>query len=250
MILSCHKSFIGKDHDAGRNWRQKKEMTEDELVRQHHWLNGYEFQQTQREWRKGKPGVLQSMESQRVRHDLATEQLQTLHSPSESFSSQEVQTQSPYHSPASHPTMSPAPAGSSSLTHSTVLPLVTRSRTQQYPQPWAWALAGSSNTVSDSTVTSGQTSHQRRLPLSKRVLSLHSSHLSLLSLFSFTNCLPLDRMWAPWGQGLFLACSSLYPQHTEQYLAQRKNQKIPVELINYSVMLLYTSTLHIIASHG
>ena len=63
------------------------------------------------------------------------------------------------------------------------------------PQPWAWALAGSSNTVSDSTVTSGQTSHQRRLSVSKRVLTLCSSHLSLLSLLSFY--IPLSSV-SPW----------------------------------------------------
>ena len=137
------------------------------------------------------------MESQTVGHDLATEQQlqRTLHSPSKSFSSQVVQTQSPFHCPASPPTTSPAPAGSSTPAHSLVLPLVAMFRIQQYPQPCAWALAGSSNTVSDSTVTSGQTSHQRRLPLSKRVLTLCSSHLSLLSLLSFY--IPLSSV-SPW----------------------------------------------------
>ena len=39
--------FIGKDPDAGKNWGQEeKEMTEDEMVRQHHQLNGHEFEQT------------------------------------------------------------------------------------------------------------------------------------------------------------------------------------------------------------
>ena len=44
------------------------------MVRQHHWLNGYEFEQTLQDRRTGKLGMLQSMESQRVWHDLATEQ--------------------------------------------------------------------------------------------------------------------------------------------------------------------------------
>ena len=36
-----------KDFDAGRDWRWKeKRGTEDEMVRQHHWLNGHEFEQT------------------------------------------------------------------------------------------------------------------------------------------------------------------------------------------------------------
>ena len=39
--------FIGKDPDAGKDWRQKeKAVTEDEMVGWHHWFNGYEFEQT------------------------------------------------------------------------------------------------------------------------------------------------------------------------------------------------------------
>ena len=38
--------FIGKDPDAGNDWRQEeKGMTEDEMVGWHHWLNGHEFEQ-------------------------------------------------------------------------------------------------------------------------------------------------------------------------------------------------------------
>ena len=37
--------LIGKDPDAGKDWRQEKGMTEDEMVGWHHWLNGHEFQQ-------------------------------------------------------------------------------------------------------------------------------------------------------------------------------------------------------------
>ena len=42
------KSWLtGKDPDAGKDWRQKeKRAAEDEMVRQHHWLNGHEFEQT------------------------------------------------------------------------------------------------------------------------------------------------------------------------------------------------------------
>ena len=40
--------FIGKDPDAGNDWRQKeKRVTEDEMVRWHHCLSGHEFEQTQ-----------------------------------------------------------------------------------------------------------------------------------------------------------------------------------------------------------
>ena len=63
--------LIKRDPDAGKDWGHgEKRVTENEMVEWHHWLNGYEFEQT------GKPGVLQSMGSQRVRRDLVTEQQQ------------------------------------------------------------------------------------------------------------------------------------------------------------------------------
>ena len=37
--------LIGKDPDAGKNWRQEKGMTENEMVGWHHRLNGHEFEQ-------------------------------------------------------------------------------------------------------------------------------------------------------------------------------------------------------------
>ena len=38
-------SFIWKDPDSGKDWRQEeKGMTEDEKVGWHHWLNGHEFE--------------------------------------------------------------------------------------------------------------------------------------------------------------------------------------------------------------
>ena len=46
--------------------------SEGEMVGWHHRLNGPEFEQTG----TGKPGLLQSMGLQRVRHNLATEQQQ------------------------------------------------------------------------------------------------------------------------------------------------------------------------------
>ena len=37
--------LIGKDPDAGKDQRQEeKEMTEDEMVGWHHWLDGHEFE--------------------------------------------------------------------------------------------------------------------------------------------------------------------------------------------------------------
>ena len=38
--------LIGKDPDAGKNWKQEKKMTKDEMVGRHHQLNGHEFEQT------------------------------------------------------------------------------------------------------------------------------------------------------------------------------------------------------------
>ena len=38
--------LIEKDSDAGKDWRQKKMVAEDEMVRWHHWLNGHESEQT------------------------------------------------------------------------------------------------------------------------------------------------------------------------------------------------------------
>ena len=36
--------LIGKDHDAGKDWRQEKGTTEDEIVGWHHWLDGHELE--------------------------------------------------------------------------------------------------------------------------------------------------------------------------------------------------------------
>ena len=38
--------LIGKDPDAGQDWRQEKGTTEDEMVGWHHWLNAHEFEWT------------------------------------------------------------------------------------------------------------------------------------------------------------------------------------------------------------
>ena len=70
---SLEKSWlIGKDPDAGKDWGQEgKRATEDEMsVSDSMDMNLHKL----REWRTGKPGVLQSMGLQRVRHNLVTEQ--------------------------------------------------------------------------------------------------------------------------------------------------------------------------------
>ena len=70
------KRLIRKDPDAGKSWRQEvKGMTEHEMVGWHHWLQWtWVWASSRRSWRTGKPGVLQFMKLQRVRHNWATEQ--------------------------------------------------------------------------------------------------------------------------------------------------------------------------------
>ena len=67
--------LLGKDPDAGNDWRQEeKGMTEDEMVGWHHLLDGHKFEQTSGVWWwTGKPDMLQFTGSQRVGHDWATE---------------------------------------------------------------------------------------------------------------------------------------------------------------------------------
>ena len=56
--------LIGKDPNAGKDWRQEeKGTTEDEMVGWHHQFNGHVGPNSGRWWRTGKPGVLQSIGS-------------------------------------------------------------------------------------------------------------------------------------------------------------------------------------------
>ena len=67
--------FTGKDPDAGKDWRQEgKGMTEDEMVGWHQWTQWtWVWASSRSWWWTGRPGMLQSMGLQRVRHDWATE---------------------------------------------------------------------------------------------------------------------------------------------------------------------------------
>ena len=60
--------LTGKDPDAGKDWRQgEKRMTKEEMVGWHQRLNGDEFEQAPGSWwSTGKPGMLQSMWSQKA----------------------------------------------------------------------------------------------------------------------------------------------------------------------------------------
>ena len=72
------KSWLtGKDSDVGKDWGQEeKGTTENEMAGWHHYANGYELGQTLGGGSRQRPGVLQSMGSQRVGHDWANEQQQ------------------------------------------------------------------------------------------------------------------------------------------------------------------------------
>ena len=71
--------LTGKDPDAGKEWGQEKGVTEDEMVGCHHWLNEYEFELTLGD-SKGQGSLVccSPWRSQRVKHNLATEQQQWL----------------------------------------------------------------------------------------------------------------------------------------------------------------------------
>ena len=64
--------LIGKDPDAGKDLRQEeKEMTEDEMASPTQWTRVWVDSRSW--WWTGRPGMLQSMGSQRVGHDWVTE---------------------------------------------------------------------------------------------------------------------------------------------------------------------------------
>ena len=71
---NAKSQLIRKDPDAEKDWRQEdKGTTEDEMVGWHHWLNGHEFEQALGVGDGWGSLVLQSMGSQRVGHNRATE---------------------------------------------------------------------------------------------------------------------------------------------------------------------------------
>ena len=85
--------LIGNDPDPGKYWKQKdKGMAESKMVGWHQWVNGPEFARTPGDSEGQKePGMLQFMGSQRVRHELVTEQQQALWSSYLNLSQQERQ---------------------------------------------------------------------------------------------------------------------------------------------------------------
>ena len=67
-------TLTGKDPDAGKDWRQERRMTEDEMVGWHHWLVDMSLGNLQEVVKDRVPGMLWSTGSQRVRHNWVTEQ--------------------------------------------------------------------------------------------------------------------------------------------------------------------------------
>ena len=61
--------LIGKDPDAGKDWRQE----ENEMIEWHHWLNGHEFEQALGVGDGQGSLACYSPQGRRVRHDWGTE---------------------------------------------------------------------------------------------------------------------------------------------------------------------------------
>ena len=77
--LMWRAKFTGKNLDAGKDWRQKEKwVAEDEMVRQHHWPQGHEFEQTLCDSGEQRSLVCCSSWGRRIGHDLATEQAQKI----------------------------------------------------------------------------------------------------------------------------------------------------------------------------
>ena len=74
--------LTGEDPDARKDWRQEdKGTTEDEMAGWHHWLDKTCWASSRSWWWTEKPGVLQTMESQNVGGEWATELNQTWYYP-------------------------------------------------------------------------------------------------------------------------------------------------------------------------
>ena len=65
-----------KNPDAGKNWRQEKGTTEDEMLGWHHWLDGHEFEQAPEESEGQGSLACRSPWGCRVGHDWVTKQQQ------------------------------------------------------------------------------------------------------------------------------------------------------------------------------
>ena len=74
LILCSQRQLIGKDPDAGKDWRQKeKTATEDEMAGMHHRFNGHELGQIPGDGEGKWSLTCCSTWDCRVRHNLATD---------------------------------------------------------------------------------------------------------------------------------------------------------------------------------
>ena len=73
-LMMRRTDSLEKDSDVGKDWRQEKKTTEDEMVGWHHWLDGHEFQQILGDGEGQGSLACCSHGSQRVGHNWATEQ--------------------------------------------------------------------------------------------------------------------------------------------------------------------------------
>ena len=79
LMLKLKFQYFGRlmrraDSFAGKDWRQEeKGVTEDEMVGWHHWQWTWVWVNSGSWWWTGRPGMLQSMASQRARYDWVIE---------------------------------------------------------------------------------------------------------------------------------------------------------------------------------
>ena len=78
--LDAKSQLIGKDPDAGKDWKQEeKGVTEGKVIGWHHWFNGHEFEQTPGNGEGQGSLACCSPRGHKEGHDLGTEQQQPSH---------------------------------------------------------------------------------------------------------------------------------------------------------------------------
>ena len=79
--VNAKSQLIGIDPDPGKDWRRKEKRAAEDMWLDTLWGQTASLTQwtwvwanSRRQWRTGESGVMQSMRSQRIQHDLETEQ--------------------------------------------------------------------------------------------------------------------------------------------------------------------------------
>ena len=73
LVTWCEELLIGKDPDAGKDWRQEEKGMTKEMVGWHRWLNGHEFEHALGVGDGRGSLACYSLWDCRVRHDWVTE---------------------------------------------------------------------------------------------------------------------------------------------------------------------------------